>query len=61
MIQNAATPQEGDDEDDDGDRTAQRVLVANGATLGASLLGSPLIPLSENRYRNWEPPQGPVF
>ena len=53
MIENAATHQESDDNDDYGDRTAQRVLVANNAPFGASLLGFPLIPLSGNKYRGW--------
>ena len=51
MIENAATHQESDDDDDYGDRTAQRLLVANDAPLGASLLGFPLFPLSGNKYR----------
>ena len=51
MIENAATREEPDDDDDYGDRTAQRVVEANNAPLGASLLGFPLFPLSGNEYR----------
>ena len=59
MIENAATHQESDDNDDYGDRTAQRVLVANNAPFGASLLGFPLFPLSGNKYRGWGATPGP--
>ena len=53
MIENTAIHRESDDGDDDGDRTAQRVLVANRAPWGARLLEFPLFPFSGNKYRGW--------
>ena len=61
MIEDAATHQESADDDDDGDRTAQRVLVANRAPRGASLLESPLFPLSGNEYSGRGATPGPGF
>ena len=37
MIESTATHQESNDDDDDGDRTAQRVSVANRDPFGANL------------------------
>ena len=59
MIESAATHQESDNDDDDGDRTAQRALVANRALLGASLLEFPRFSLSGIEYRGWGASPGP--
>ena len=55
MIGNAATHRESGDNDgdDDGDRTVQRALVADGVPFGGSLLAFPLVPLPGNKYRGW--------
>ena len=59
MIENTATHRESDDGDDDGDRTAQRVLEANRAPWGARLLEFPLFPFSGHEYRGWGATPGP--
>ena len=59
MIESTATHQEGDDDNDDGDQTAQRILVANRAPLGASLPEFPLFALPGNEYSGWGAAPGP--
>ena len=60
MIKDTAIHQESDaDVDDDGDQTAQPVLVANRAPSGASLAWLPLLSLSGNKYRGWGAIPGP--
>ena len=59
MIESTATHHESDDNDDDGDRTAQRVIVANRVPLGECLPEFPQIPLSGDEYRGWGGAPGP--